>query len=975
MPIDWEPFLKLPGASDVNFEKLCRVLVRRQYGQYGHFAALPAQPGVEFHLKVNSQCALGGSDRWFGWQCRWYDLPSGRAIGTTRRNKILDAIAKTAAELPQLTDWVLWTKNALSRGDQQWYHQIRPKMRLHLWTEDEVQEHLGGNGQLAKETFFGELILTPETLSALREKAIAPVRSRWLPEAHQPVDAERWIRRSLGEPTAWNDLLALAKRLKDEADEAELLVKDLEDQFGTKSQDAIRFARWVALTVANAHKALVAGDRDLLIQQLENRQTKIAAEIKAFPRWLRAVKHRASLYVTNMLASAESGDRFLKELLSVIDIRYAVVLADAGCGKTQLSAQLTAESADRPAGIFIQGRDLLSRNSLNQLAGHIAPRGRPISTLEGLLAAVDSAGQRAGRRLPIIVDGLNESEDPRDWKVLLPSLQETLKEYPYVLFVCTLRSTFDEICLPSGGQRLPVASFEEDTSQAVQRYFAYFKINATDADIPYELLRHPLTLRLFCEVANQSRENEVGVEALPLSLTGLFERYLDQVAERVASLASARMPYEQQDVRKALDEIGWTFWEEKSRSLEVNRLRARLNDAGRLWSQSIVNALEQDGILFRDLGKEDHQPHISGAYDMLAGHLIAKAILGRLGSVGFEAWIKESTTIESLVGRNGQAHPLAEDIFDGFVGLIPRKFYRGQLWQLLKEPLRSYALDEAANLEAPYLDTDTIKEIHSRGSQSTKTFQHLLVRLWQTRGIVNHGLNVDFLDSILRPMKVAERDLCWTEWLRDGFEAHRRDFRKRETHWRAEPFRRIPSDYLRAKWIMWTLTTTSRDLRDHATRALYWYGRGTLEGLFSLTIDSLSINDTYVSERTIAASYGVVMANQVPSMEFTTAFGTFLSQLGSALVGAAASHPTNDWLIRMYVQGMARFASKFCPQCLPPAFPVKLLLLRALNSSLSRKTIPVLRRFKVQCGWISRIILLDAFVRIEAITTWGTRRM
>ena len=43
------------------------------------------------------------------------------------------------------------------------------------------------------------------------------------------------------------------------------------------------------------------------------------------------------------------------------------------------------------------------------------------------MAAVDAAAQRQNTKLPIVIDGLNEAEDPRDWKDLLSSLAVTLK--------------------------------------------------------------------------------------------------------------------------------------------------------------------------------------------------------------------------------------------------------------------------------------------------------------------------------------------------------------------------------------------------------------------------------------------------------------------------------------------------------------------------------------------------------------------
>jgi len=113
-PLNWDAFAQLPGSPQYNFEQLCRGLIRRHYEQYGDFAALAAQPGVEFHLRLKLPCSLGSVGRWYGWQCRWYELPRDHVLGTTRRKKIKEAIWKTEQELPNITDWVLWTRHTLA---------------------------------------------------------------------------------------------------------------------------------------------------------------------------------------------------------------------------------------------------------------------------------------------------------------------------------------------------------------------------------------------------------------------------------------------------------------------------------------------------------------------------------------------------------------------------------------------------------------------------------------------------------------------------------------------------------------------------------------------------------------------------------------------------------------------------------------------------------------------------------------------
>ena len=51
------------------------------------------------------------------------------------------------------------------------------------------------------------------------------------------------------------------------------------------------------------------------------------------------------------------------------------------------------------------------RPGLDDLVSAFKISGRPAESFDRLVEAVDAAGQRAGKRIPIVIDGLNESED------------------------------------------------------------------------------------------------------------------------------------------------------------------------------------------------------------------------------------------------------------------------------------------------------------------------------------------------------------------------------------------------------------------------------------------------------------------------------------------------------------------------------------------------------------------------------------
>jgi hypothetical protein len=899
--LNWNAFEKLPGGAEVNFEMLCRALIRRHYARYADFAALAAQPGVEFHLHLCKRCTLGDPEQWYGWQCRWYDLPGGRALGTVRRNKIQKAIATTEKELPGITDWVLWTKRPLTKADQKWYYGLKTQMRLRLWTSAEVEEHLSGDAEILRGTYFGELVLTPDRLINLHEVAVAPIRRRWRPEVHQTVDAERALRRMLAETKTWDNLRSLAGQLETESAAIGSDFKDLPILLADAMTEVASLARTVATALADVHTVLDRGDLDLLRQQLENRPAIPSQKLIELPRKLRARRHHAALVVTNILADLRWARELLDKVETHIGKSLMAITADAGCGKTQLAAQLTAAVGDRPAGILLHGRDLHAGHGLDDLSHHVVVQGNPVPSMEALIAAVDAAGQRAHRRLPIVIDGLNESEDPRNWKASLASLHETLRQYPYVFLVCTVRTAFADEALGSDIDRLEIPDFGHDTVEAIRRYFVHYRINPVDAELPIELLSHPLTLSLFCEVTNPTRKREVGIEAMPGSLTSLFDRYLKQAAERIAELAPRTRRYYEQDVRRALDEIGTALWDQYTRGLDERDLRQRLGDEARPWNESIVRALEQDGVILRVPGETLGVILVTAVYDPLAGHLMANAILRSHGRTGFENWVRDPSTIAALAGPISDRHPLAMDMFRALVGLVPCQFHRQQLWPLLDEPLRTAALREAANLEGAYLDAQTVEELAILAAKSANEPRDLLDQLWHTRGAPDHPLNAEFLDAVLRPMAMADRDVRWTEWTRCNSEELLDDLQRLEKRWRNRADR-SPADRLRAKWVMWTLTSTVRQLRDQATRTVYWFGRYDPTALFDLTLKALAINDPYVPERMTAASYGIAMALHNDEQFANISLSKYARTLFKHLFAKNAPSSTTHILMRDYAK-------------------------------------------------------------------------
>ena len=101
--------------------------------------------------------------------------------------------------------------------------------------------------------------------------------------------------------------------------------------------------------------------------------------------------------------------------------------------------------------------------------------------------------------------------------------------------------------------------------------------------------------------------------------------------------------------------------------------------------------------------------------------------------------------------------------------------------ELLKGPLKEQALFKTAWLEGDYLDSETVSELSRLINTLPYRYHRIYDRIWESRAIPTYPLNASFLDSVLRPMSIPDRDLSWTEWIRENKRGIIHDLRQGES--------------------------------------------------------------------------------------------------------------------------------------------------------------------------------------------------
>jgi hypothetical protein len=918
MGLNWDKFRALEGDVRRNFELLVRALVQRSYGHCGSLRSKRQQPGVEFHLQLTHDCALATAGRWFGWQCKWYDLPPTRAFGATRRADIAEGIRLSKLHIPGLTDFVLCLRELPTSDDVDWYFGLDTEMHLHLWADEEIEARLSGEAEVIRSTFFGELVLTVASLAEAHSRSIAPIRNRWVPGLNVATRVDLDLRAALLQPGSMGPIRAQAENLRSLAESVTLTLPSLADD-----ERSLRAARTVVHDLCSLAADLAAlsdaadeqrpADAVAGISSIAPPEVRIF-ELRHLARKLRLRRHFEAPAISSIEAELRWAVALIRDLRELIQTHCLAVVADAGQGKSHLAAELTAPHEGLPAGVFVMGSVLRAGGTLDDVAARVPGLG--ISRFDDLLAGLNAAGARIGARIPLVIDGLNEAERPTDWRALLAELGPVLGKFDNVLVVVTLRTDARNELLPTDLSTKVLQWRELEVDDLVSRYFAHYQIQADELALPFGWFANPLFLRIFCEATNPEHIHPVGVEAIPISLVGVFELYRERAVERIRQRLQLPPGY----IEKKLAKVAQALWERGARILRFDDVQAIMDESDREWEHSLVRALEDEGILWRRGGDTWAEQRSAVLFDAFAGYLIADSLIATLTPDDLQAALRSDGLWDRLVGP-GETHPLANDVMTGLVGLVPRRLWRRHLWTFANDAGRRAALLRCVLIESSLLDNETVDALAhllKEVSAPRHTSYHPFDRLWEVRAGPGHLLNARFLDRVLRSLPVTERDGRWTEWVRARAEEIEADLERLSDVW-VRTDRRSESDDLNAVAVAWLLTSTVNSVRDKASQTLHRYGLPDPDRMFQLANAFLDVDDMYVVERVLGVSYGVATSHQMPDPggTFERAQRTFLTRLLADFCGSEATHPTSHLLVRRYVTGLFHFARQLHPGSSP----------------------------------------------------------
>lgn len=605
----------------------------------------------------------------------------------------------------------------------------------------------------------------------------------------------------------------------------------------------------------------------------------------------------------------------LRELFEEVEGTAASALhvfGPAGAGKTHVACQICADRVGRGLPVlFLPGKLFIDDAPLSAQIRNIlgVP---PAYDWTDFLGALDVAARAYRTKIPIVIDGLNEAVVDGAlapvWALHLAEFEQEIARYPRLALVTTCRMSYRRAIWQGDEPEhwVTLSGFDyDDVDDAVRRYFEHYRIVGDVTLAPLSEFRLPLYLKLFCEVKNPRADRDVSVYVGQESLFEVFEEYLD--ATNVAVSGRLRMHPKLGLVQDGLGNLAAALWERRARAVSLEDAFAIVDgcplreiDLGR----SVMQFMLDEGLLVaRDWGEAGEV--VAFTYDLLGGYLIASHILSR-HSDDLEGFFGDPANVALLFGTDWrQRHPLADDIARCVAALLPRRTNGRYLHEFIaSEEAFQFSISSLFEV-APQLVNDDAVALISDLFSVPENRGRLLDLALPAATHAGHPLNASFWSGEVATLSITDRDIGWTEHLRKNLKWYESLTAKFEVACRNPDLSDVaePRVHLLAPLLGGFLTSTIRPFRDRVTCALYWYGRRWAHRMLDLTVASLGTGDPYVSERMLAALYGVVMARQWDFADRSFVAGV-LPAVGRALYDAmfrpGAQHATTHILARDY---------------------------------------------------------------------------
>ena len=598
---------------------------------------------------------------------------------------------------------------------------------------------------------------------------------------------------------------------------------------------------------------------------------------------------------------------------------YLVIKGEAGCGKSHLLGDVASNRiADGLPTVLLLGTDFAGGTYETIITSKVGFTG----TFQEFLSSFNQIGIQVGSRALLMIDALNEGPQAELWKNRLSGLIKSLKDYPAIGLVVSVRDTYFNDVIPDGIEDDLKATIIEHKGfkgleyEAVRQFCLAYELNLPNVPILTPEFCNPLFLKIICDTLEAS-----GEKVFPKGFNGvsvLFNKYFNNLDKK---FAEKRIEYKYKDVvSAAVKLLAFPIFE-----AEYNLLK--MQDADKIIQQHFPGCLYlladliDNNVLLKTKSQysDEKEDCVVFSYQRISDFIIAREIVKKYPD--WESFVGNLKGDKSLKEIVIESHWMYKGVLEALAVLIPEMFSH-EITDLIKfipkdKFRRNYdlcleflseALINSLNWRSiESINKDSIRKfLNSKNNRvNTEVWWYKLVEL---SAIPNHPFNADYFHAIMMRVTMSQRDGTFQFFFNGcaGYDDDRcANPLRRLIDWawsdgvseKADP----ESARLAAIMLCWLLSSTYIKHRDEATKALV--------NLLSEQVDVLigtlrlfeDVDDMYVYERLYAVAYGVALR---------TSSRNGLTKLAKYVYETIFKHntPPKDVLLRDHARNIVEYA-------------------------------------------------------------------
>jgi hypothetical protein len=631
-----------------------------------------------------------------------------------------------------------------------------------------------------------------------------------------------------------------------------------------------------------------------------------------------------------------------------------LLLGEWGTGKTHFLCDFALQSLGdgAPAVVVLASSLRTDRGPLDAIAESTGLA----TTGAELVQILEVAAQEASRRAVILVDAINES-DREAWRRQLAGLVRQVSKAEHLGLVVSCRTPFDSSAVSESARnrmvQLTHPGFEDQEFDAQLEFFRHYDLPALHVPLLTAEFSRPLFLRLMCEgmreLSKRSQRNKLrDIASGQKSMTYVLEHFVKRVGAEVE--AEHNLPSNacwlimKGEPRKGRSGLAGVLASNRREWMSLDEVVQEVRAFASLTEEaamSAITSMKAAGLVV------EHSRYTDGRYvdvfmlpyQRFSDHLVARHLLDEHLDPSSEDKLRRCFYANKRLGAvflpNRWGNEFAEaGVASALMIEFPERVKRLAQAGTAPAELLGY-LPKQRRLLHPFVDTFLEGLYWRPNSGFTSETERLVTLLLDRRepdirtrtyevvvGLAaraDHPLGVDWLHARLGAMTLPDRDVEWSEFLRsvESDSNVQRLLAWVEREDRAKVNGDTAERVLRILALL--LTTTDRQLRDRATRAMVSLGEAHPRILFELVPELLPFNDPYVPERVLAAAYGVCMrrsALEASKSAFADSLAIVAGRLLDLLLRPGAPRATWHALTRGYAVGMLQVLLQLRPRAL-----------------------------------------------------------